>query len=392
MHAGTHHWPAQERVIFGIPAADALAEEVGRAGAARVFVLTTRSISNGALVGRIAAGLGARYAGKFDAIAAHSPREAVIAGAQAMQAARADLVVAVGGGSVIDATKAMLLALWRGAHSVEALSALAGARGAGAEASAWGADPQRLRMIAIPTTLSAAEFYPSAGVTDVQRHVKQMYFHPLAVPKAVILDPAATLETPMELLLSTGMRAVDHAVEGWCSVKSTPIADAANREAMRLLAASLPAMKRQPADLEARALAQHGMWLSRIASMAGIPFGASHGIGYLLGGGRGVPHGITSCVALPAVMTWNARADAPRLAAVSAAFGAEAKHAPAAAGEVLRRFVLDLGLPVRLRDVGIARNELPAIAAGWDGSAPIATNPRKLRGTEDLLEILELAW
>src|SRR5262249_36260992 len=159
------------------------------------------------------------------------------------------------------------------------LSALAGVRGSASnEASAWGAEAQALRMIAVPTTLSAAEFFPSAGVTDVQRHVKQMYFHALFVPKAVILDPAAPLETPMELLLSTGMRAVDHAVEGWCSVKASPMADATNREAMRLLYLSLRKIKDESKNLEHRALAQQGMWLTRIASMAGIPNGASHGI------------------------------------------------------------------------------------------------------------------
>jgi maleylacetate reductase len=387
MHTGIHHWPAQERVIYGRPAVEALAEEIARAAAERIFVTTTRSITNGALVSRIVASLGTRFAGKFDAIPAHSPREAVIAGAAALRAANADLVVAVGGGSVVDATKAMLLALWRGAESVEELSALAGARG-GTVASAWSADPQRLRMIAIPSTLSAAEFSPAAGITDVQRRVKQMYTHPLCVPKAVILDPEATLETPTDLLLSTGMRAVDHAVEGWCSVKRAPVADAANREAMRLLAESLSAMKRDPKDMEARALAQHGMWLSRIASMAGIPYGASHGIGYLLGGGRGVPHGVTSCVTLPSVMEWNEPANAPRQAEVSAAFG----KAGEPAGAALRRFVIGLGQPARLREVGIAREELAAIAASWDGTGPIATNPRPVRGQEELLEILERAF
>lgn len=385
MLSGIHHWPAQQRVIYGIPAAEALAGEVRRAGAKRVFVTTTRSISEGALVAGVVAALGERFAGKLDAIAAHSPREAVLAGAQAIGESRADLVVAVGGGSVIDATKVMLLALWRGARSLEELSALAGRP---AEASAWDAEPQPLRMVAIPTTLSAAEFFPSAGVTDVQRHMKQMYMHPLMVPRSVILDPAATLETPLDLMLSTGMRAVDHAVEGWCSVKSAPIADATNREAMALLAATLPRIRRDPADLEARASAQHGMWLTRIASMAGIPFGASHGIGYLLGGGRGVPHGITSCVALPAVMEWNREANAARQADVSAAFGGPGEPA----GEVLRRFIVSLGQPSRLRELGIGREELAAIAASWDGTGPIATNPRPVRGKEELREILELAW
>jgi maleylacetate reductase len=388
MLRGIHHWPAQERVIYGVPALEALADEVRRAGAERVFVTTTASLTGGALVAGVVKALGERFAGKFDAIAAHSPREAVLSGAEAMRGAGADLVVAVGGGSVIDATKVMLLALWRGIRTAEELSALAGARGRLPEPSAWNEDPQRLRMIALPTTLSAAEFFHSAGITDTARRVKQMYAHPLFVPKAVILDPAATLETPMELLLSTGIRSVDHAVEGWCAAKRVPIADAANREAMRLLAAALPAIRRDPRDLEARALAQHGTWLSRIASMAGIPYGASHGIGYLLGGGRGVPHGITSCVTLPAVMQWNERANADRQAEVSAAFGDGRESAAAA----LRRFISGLGLPTRLREVGIAREELEAIAASWDGGAPIATNPRPVRSKADLLEILELAW
>jgi maleylacetate reductase len=369
-------------VIYGKPAVEALEEEIARSAAKRMFVTTTRSITGGPLVARIVQSLGARFAGKFDAISAHSPREGVIAGAEALRAANPDLIVAVGGGSVIDATKAMLIALWRGARDVEALSALAGVRGRGGpEASAWSADPQQLRMVAVPTTLSAAEFFQSAGVTDVQRHVKQMYAHPLAVPKAVILDPAATLETPMELLLSTGMRAVDHAVEGWCSIKSAPIADAANREAMKLLSVSLKAIKTESENLEHRALAQHGMWLSRIATMAGISYGASHGLGYLLGGGYGIPHGITSCVTLPAVMDWNASVNGKRQEDVVAAFGGP-----------LRQFIEGLGLPTRLREVNVKEAELPKIAAAWDGTGPIATNPRKVAGKEDLLEILQLAW
>ncbi|MSQ63159.1 MAG: hypothetical protein EXR33_04885 [Betaproteobacteria bacterium] len=82
-----------------------------------------------------------------------------------------------------------------------------------------------------------------------------------------------------------------------------------------------------------------------------------------------------------------ARAEA-RQADVSAAFGG--RNGPA--GVCLKNFVAGLGLPVQLRDVGVAKDELPAIAASWDGSGPITTNPRKIRGKEDLLEILELAW
>jgi maleylacetate reductase len=385
MHVGTHHWPAQERVIYGKPAVEAIAEEVARAKASRVYVTTTRSLTNGALVARIVESLGPKFVGKLDAIPAHSPRESVLAGADAFRERTPDLVIAVGGGSVIDATKVMLLAYWRGARTLDAVSQLAGARG---PASDWHGDPHELRMVAIPTTLSAAEFFQSAGVTDMQRKVKLMFSHPLMTPRSVILDPAATQETPVDLMLSTGMRAVDHAVEGWCSTLSAPMADGANREAMRLLAQALPRIRRDAADMDARALSQHGMWLTRMATFAGIPFGASHGIGYLLGGGYGVPHGVTSCIMLPAVLTWNESTDAGRQADVAAAFGKPGERA----GEAMRRFVESLGQPTRLRDVGIEKETLPAIAAAWDGKPPIATNPRKVRGKDDLLEILELAW
>ena len=91
-------------------------------------------------------------------------------------------------------------------------------------------------------------------------------------------------------------------------------------------------------------------------------------------------------------MDWNAGVNRARQAEVSAAFGDAGKPAGEPAGETLRRYITGLGLPVRLRDVDIAREDLPTIAASWDGSGPIATNPRPVRGKEELLELLESAW
>jgi maleylacetate reductase len=381
---GTHHWPAQQRVVHGIPYREALQRELERAQPQRVFVTTTRSLAGGALLAGVVEALGPRFAGEFRDIAAHSPRDAVIAGARAIRAAGADLIVAVGGGSVIDATKVMLIALWRGIDSAAGLSEVANRL---PEWSAWDDDPQRLRMIALPTTLSAAEFSPHAGVSDPARRVKEGFQHPLAVPKVVILDPDATRETPLDLMLSTGMRAVDHAVEGWCAARTTPLAEATCLRAMQMLAAALPAMKRDPADMNARAAAQYAMWLSRFVTMAGIPYGASHGLGYLLGAFKGVPHGITSCLTLPAVLEWNEPANADRQRAVAQAFGRPGEPA----GAAVRALVASLGLPTRLAEVGIARDELPAIVASWAGGGPIASNPRPVRGADDLVAILQRA-
>jgi maleylacetate reductase len=128
------------------------------------------------------------------------------------------------------------------------------------------------------------------------------------------------------------------------------------------------------------------MWLSLLPQ--GVPMGASHGIGYILGGAYGVPHGVTSCLMLPAVLEWNEPVNAERQRTVAEALGRPGERA----GPALRDFVRGLGVPWRLRDVGIARDDLPAIAARYDGTGPISTNPRPVGGAADLVQILELAY
>jgi len=204
------------------------------------------------------------------------------------------------------------------------------------------------------------------------------------VPRAVILDPAAILETPAELLLSSGIRAVDHAAERLCANERAPFSDAVSRQALTMLAEALPMIKRDPGNLAARGAAQQAMWLSVMGGWSGVAVGASHGIGYILGGARGVPHGITSCLGLPAVMQWNAPVNGAAQAEIARILGGDTGH------EALRAFIRGLGLPTTLAEVGIAADEIPGLAARWDGGPPIATNPRPVRSTADVAEILGL--
>ena len=125
---------AQERIVFGEPVGKALLAEIDRLGARRVFVTSTRSLAklaDGPLQ-RIEAALGKLHVGTFSAIGSHSPREDVIVGAMAARAADADLLVAVGGGSVIDATKAMLMCLWHRLDSPAAMEPYRSGRDDGA--------------------------------------------------------------------------------------------------------------------------------------------------------------------------------------------------------------------------------------------------------------------
>lgn len=384
MLIGTVQWTAQERVVHGKPAAEAVPAEIERIGAKRVLLLTTQSLTNSRLIRGVASALGDRCVGRFAAIRAHSPREAVITGAALARELEADHLLAVGGGSVIDATKTMLLALWREVHDVDTLSTLAPKRGTGPMAPL---DSDRMRMTAVPTTLSAAEFTSSAGISDVQRKVKLSFSHPRMTPIAVILDPAATLETPMELMLSTGMRAMDHAVERWCSIRPHPLGDGLALQAMAMLAANLPAIKARPDDLDPRLNCQLAAWLTQVSAIPGVPNGASHGIGYILGAYAGVPHGITSCISLAATLEWNEPVNAERQRAIAEKLG----RPGARPCDVMRDFVWALGLPTRLGDVGIAADRIPELARQYDGTGPIATNPRPVRGADDLAEILKLA-
>src|SRR5262245_55018337 len=118
---GIHGHQEIERVVYGRPAGAALRAEAERLGARRVFVTTSKSVAQSALLADVVGELGDRYAGVYAGITAHSPRPCVIEGAALARQAGADLLVAVGGGSVIDATKVMLIALWRNATTIEDL-------------------------------------------------------------------------------------------------------------------------------------------------------------------------------------------------------------------------------------------------------------------------------
>lgn len=378
-----------DQIIFGTPLEDAIVAEAERIGAARVFVTSTRSLSqleNGPLQRTIKA-LGPRHVGTFGQIKAHSPREDVIAGANAARAAKADLLVAVGGGSVIDATKAMLMCLWLGLETTEAMEpyrdGIDGAKGRPIAPPAGA-----IRMIAISTTLSASEYKGTAGVTYTPTNAKQSFNHRLMTPQSVILDPAATLDTPMWLLFATGIRAVDHACEGYCNPRANPATEPQSLQGLKLLHRSLPWMKREPLSLAARMEAQFGMWQAIAPSQAGVQMGASHGIGYALGATFGVPHGHTSCVMLPAVLTWNAKVNGDRQKALSEAMGSPTRPA----GELVKELVAGLDQPTTLRDVGIKRENLEEIAKRALTYRPVQINPRKISTSDDVMEILELAW
>jgi len=378
---GVYTFLPQDRVIFGAGSLAELAGAARRLDGHRVLVVTGQTLAmRTPVVDEVVRALGGLHAGTAPTIGEHAPRSGVDAAVVEARWLEADLLVSVGGGSPIDAAKAVALAL----------------------------EDERGRIIphiAIPTTLSAAEFSHLAGVTDEDgdRRMKAGFADPRVTPRAVVLDAQLTLHTPPTLWLSSGIRALDHAVETLYApgpsggVGTHPINDVLALEAIRLLFLHLPRSQEQPDDLATRTQLQLAAWMSFFGEV-NTPMGLSHNLGRAMGATYHVPHGITSCLTLPHVMRFKAweRAAAAALAPIArvlglptpptAAASADVASADAAdavralaAADAVANLIARLGLPHHLTEVGIDEDQIPAMAAR------VAGDPTRQAQVEDLL-------
>ena len=368
-----------EEVVFGKPAAESITEQTRRLGAERIFLMVSGTLNRETdVIAKIQAALGNRCVGVFASMPPHTPRSAVIAAASQAREARTDLIVTIGGGSITDGAKAVQLCLSNDITTPDGMDRIR----PGNEFRA-----PMVRQISVPTTLSAGEFSHFSGVTNEATKVKELFAHPMVIPSAVILDPALTVHTPEWLFLSTGIRAVDHCVEGICSLESNPYGDAQALRGLSLLVAGLERVKASPGDIQARLDCQVGAWLSMGPLAAGVPMGASHGIGYVLGAVFDIPHGHTSCIMLPSVMRWNKSANASRQALIASAMG----QPNAEAGDLLDSFIGGLGMPRSLHAVNVGKEHFDRIARQAMGTPWVPRNPRPIPTPAEVMEILDLA-
>jgi len=378
---GSYAYLPLERVVFGQPAAQAAADEAARIGARKVFVVSSKSLSRKTpAIAEIRRALGERDAGLFDECVAHTPWPSVIAAADAVREAKPDLILTVGGGTPIDTVKILQLVLAHGARVPEDLERLRAPDLKEAKTSP-------VRQVAIPTTLSGAEFSNLGGGTDVRTRIKHGFTGADIGPRSVILDPAITLHTPEWLWLSTGIRGVDHAAEALCSVDAHPYCDGLALHALRLFAEGLPRAKAAPEDLAARLRCQQASWLAA-STIARVNYGASHGIGHQLGAVAEVPHGHTSCIMLPHVLRYNEPATQARQRLIAEALGQPGMSA----GDAVAALVRALGLPATLRAAGVEREQLATIAAASLKTRWVLSNPQPIRSEADVMGLLEAAW
>jgi maleylacetate reductase len=381
---GVHNFPAIDRVIYGKAASEALNEEAERLNAKRILLLASRTLNTKTdEIERIRRTLGDKHVATFDGIAQHTTRKQAAEVARQARDAKADLIVAVGGGSAIDLAKIVIMAMEHDIRDEAGFDPFP--MGPGVNFSPFRSPA--VRQIAVPSTLNGGEYNAAALVTDERHKLKQIFFHPQMSPVAIILDPALTLHTPSSLWMGSGTRSMDHGIEALCSPAGTPLADEVVLAGIRILREGLLQTLQQPDDLEARRLSQYGSWLASYGLQARVPMGASHGIGHVLGGTLDVPHYYCTPVIMPSLLRYNKpfTEDAQkRLATALGAPGIEAADAFAA-------FTNKLGLPGRLADVGIGEDKFDQISKIAINHRFVQANPRPFKNEAEIIDLLRMA-
>ncbi|MDX1609053.1 MAG: iron-containing alcohol dehydrogenase [Halofilum sp. (in: g-proteobacteria)] len=289
----------------------------------------------------------------------------VEAGVGVFRAGGHDSVIAFGGGSALDAAKAVALM-------------------AGQERPLWdfediGDNWKRANVaaivpcIAIPTTAgTGSEVGRASVITNEQSHRKMIIFHPRMLPLAVILDPETTLGLPPQMTAATGMDALSHCFEAWCAPGFHPMADGIALEGLRLISSALPRAYDDGSDIEARTQMLAAASMGSTAFQKGL--GAVHAISHPVGAFYQTHHGLTNAVVLPYVMRFNHAAIAERMAPVAQALGLLDTSFDAVFEWVLR-FRERLGIPHTLADLGVDSNRADEIGRMGEIDPPAATNP-----------------
>jgi alcohol dehydrogenase class IV len=341
------HYSNPAVIHWGAGSLARLRDELDRLRARRVVIVTTRSLltarspdSGEGLITDLRQAMGDASSPVTVQISQHAPLAEVETAIDRAAEAKVDGVVSFGGGSPIDAAKIVAVRLADRRKLDDALP-----------------------HVAIPTTLSVAELASGAGYTD-PGGTKAGVRDPRLLPQAVIYDAELTLTTPPALWLSTGIRALDHAVEGFLADGEHPFSDVMALEGMRRLFRSLPAAKARPKDLAVRTENQLAAWFSFTLPGASAS-GLSHTMGKQIGARHRIPHGVTSCLLLPHVMRYLAAKKPDRMQALSAATGGDGD----APGDV-DRLIASLGLPQHIAEYGIGEPELAQAAGELAGTYP----------------------
>jgi alcohol dehydrogenase len=369
---------------FGAGSIDGLPALVAASGGAAVLVVTDAALAATPVITRVLEVLSAadQPATVFSGVHPNPTTADIAAGAVAAAGLLDEraVVVAVGGGSPIDAAKGI------------ALAAVNPQRGRQLDYRADFARPA-LPLLAVPTTAgTGAETNGFGVVTDEDQHRKFYVGHASTMPAAAVLDPELTVGLPPGVTAATGMDALTHALESYLSVRASPWSAGIALQAIEMIAEFLPAAVADGSDLQARGQLLLAAHMAGVA-MAPTGLGACHAIGHAIGGRFGVAHGVALTMVLPEVLRFSLPVCEPRLADVAFALGVGDTAASAginahAAVLAVAELALSVGMDKRLADFEITREDFAQIALDALDDEVLANAPR-LPSAADVVAILE---
>lgn len=353
-------------------AARALAAVLKPLSVRHLLVVTDRGVAGAGLLTAPLAAL--REAGirttLFDAVVADPPDHVVQAALDIALAAGVDGVLGFGGGSPMDVAK--LVAVLAGSpQTLDTMYGVGQVTG------------PRLPLVLVPTTAgTGSEVTPIAIVTTGESEKKGVV-SPVLLPDAAVLDPELLIGLPRPVTAATGIDAMVHAIEAYTSRhRKNPISDALAREALVLLARGLPRAWADGSDLDARSDTLLGACLAGIA-FANAPVAAVHALAYPIGARFHVPHGVSNSLVLPHVLRFNMAAAAPLYAELAPLV--DERNSGGTLPDLLADLARRLGVPHRLRDVGIGQEDLPRLAAdAMNQTRLLVNNPREVSEADAL--------
>ncbi|GAB3977879.1 iron-containing alcohol dehydrogenase [Actinoallomurus acanthiterrae] len=337
-------------------------------GSRRVLVVTDPGIAATPVLDAVRGALAGTEVTVFAGVHANPTTDDVGAGADVAQEAEAESIVALGGGSAMDAAKGI------------ALAAVNPQRGRDLDYSSEFAAPA-LPIVAVPTTAgTGAETNAFGVITDVETHRKFYVGHATALPHAAVLDPELTVGLPPGPTAATGMDALTHALESFSSVRANPWSDGIALQVIRMVAAHLPAAYGDGADLEARAQMLLAAHMAGIG-MAATGLGICHGIAHPLGGRFDIVHGVALTMLLPHVLRFNLPVRLERTAQAAFALGVgdttrSAEWNAGAAIDAVRALGARVGLTGRLGDHGVRDEDFDLLAKDALDDEVMANTPR----------------
>lgn len=378
-----------QRVLQGAGARHALADEVGRLGRNRAMVVTGKSLGAEPIFEALTSSLGPTLVGVFRGVQAHNPVQVLGDLIEQSRLVDADVFIGVGGGSPIDAAKLAALGVLEGVTDPKELAHYAVQFEYPDKEYVEPLKGRPAPVIALPTTLSAAEWDGFAGSVDEERGVKDVARYLELTPCVVIQDPELCVVTPRDLWATTGVRAVDHAVETIYAKNASPFTTSLSIGALELLRDSLPRSVADAGDLEAALQCQTAEWMS-IVGVHNVSLGLSHAIGHQLGA-LGVPHGVTSCITLPTVMRFLHPATSDAQIRIAQALDPDAAARGTSAADIVEALLDVLHVPRHVSEYGVSEDKMGLVADATLGDVIARESPLPI-DRETIVRLLEQVW